>query len=349
MIPTLVVVAVIAFAASFLGTRLLVQVLRARAILDHPNERSSHAAPTPVGGGLVVIGVIGAEGLVVWGLSGVMRHGDFGLAVPLIVALAAALGVMSWRDDRRPLSPAVRLGVQALVVAAGLIALSAGGHVFQGTLPAWLDLALTAFLWLWLINLTNFMDGIDGISGVEGAAIGIGVMLLAPFAGAASVAFGAGHADVLALLGIIVAAAMAGFLYFNWQPAQIFLGDVGAVPLGLLFGWLLFELAGAGLWVAALLLPLYYVMDATLTLMRRIVRRERIMQAHRSHFYQRAARRLGSHARVSSIVLVLNAVLVALAYTSALQPAHQIAALATGVVLTAAVLWYFAPDAAPKP
>ncbi len=346
MIVTLIVVAVIAFAASFLGTRLLVQVLRARAILDHPNERSSHVAPTPVGGGLVVIGVILVEWLLVWLFSGLTPQGELGASVPVVIALAAVLGAVSWRDDRKPLSPVIRLVMQAAVVVIGLATLSAGGQIFQGILPAWLDFVATGLLWLWLINLTNFMDGIDGITAVEGASIGIGIMLLAAMAAGAGQVIGSPDA-MRALFGVVLAAALAGFLYFNWQPAQIFLGDVGAVPLGLLFGWLLFELAGTGLWAAALLLPLYHLMDATLTLLRRIVRRERIMQAHRSHFYQRAARRLGSHARVSFIILALNAALIALAYLSAVQP-HQWAALLAGAVLTAAVLWYFAPDAAPK-
>jgi len=338
MIVTLIVVAVIAFAAAFIGTRLLVQVLSARAILDHPNDRSSHAAPTPLGGGLVVIGVIIVEWLLVWGLDALAPDARPGIALPVLLALTAILAGLSWRDDRQPLSPVLRLAVQAAAVALGLTTLSAAGGVFQGLLPAWLDVVVSGVAWVWLINLTNFMDGIDGITAIEGATIGIGVMLLALVAGI----------DILGLYAVILAAALAGFLYFNWQPARIFLGDVGAVPLGFLFGWLLFELAGAGYWAAALLLPLYYLMDATLTLLRRIVRREAIMQAHRSHFYQRAARRLGSHALVSSIILILNAVLVVLAYVSALQPDYQWAALGGGAVLTGAVLWYFAPDAAPK-
>ena len=111
----------------------------------------------------------------------------------------------------------------------------------------------------------------------------------------------------------------------------------------------MFEIAGAGLWAAALLLPLYYLMDATLTLSRRLMRGERLMEAHRSHFYQRAARRLGSHKRVAQIILALNIALVALAAASAMRPDTQAVWLVVGTVLTSGVLWYFARDAAPTP
>ncbi len=347
MVVTMIVVAVSAFAASFLGTQLLLRTLQARAILDHPNERSSHAVPTPVGGGLVVMAVIAVEWLLVWALGGIQNGGRFTYPVPLLVGLALVLAAVSWRDDRQPLSPVLRLIVQAVVVLIGIAALSAHGRIFQTVLPYGLDVVITAWVWLWLINLTNFMDGIDGITGVEGGSIGIGVAILAPLAAAAGLVVGIDTQVHLALYAIILAAALAGFAWWNWQPARIFLGDVGAVPLGFLFGWMLLELAGAGLWAAALLLPLYYLMDATITLIRRLLRREHLLEAHRRHFYQQAARRFGSHARVARTILGLNIALVALAYASAVQPDRQALWLVVGAVLTGGVLWYFARDPAP--
>ena len=347
MVVTMIVVAVSAFAASFLGTQLLLRTLQARAILDHPNERSSHAVPTPVGGGLVVMAVIAVEWLLVWALGGIQNGGQFTYPVPLLVGLALVLAAVSWRDDRQPLSPVLRLIVQAVVVLIGIAALSAHGRIFQTVLPYGLDVVITAWVWLWLINLTNFMDGIDGITGVEGGSIGIGVAILAPLAAAAGLVVGIDTQVHLAFYAIILAAALAGFAWWNWQPARIFLGDVGAVPLGFLFGWMLLELAGAGLWAAALLLPLYYLMDATITLIRRLLRREHLLEAHRRHFYQQAARRFGSHARVARTILGLNIALVALAYASAVQPDRQALWLVVGAVLTGGVLWYFARDPAP--
>ncbi|MEQ8246953.1 MAG: hypothetical protein RID42_04660 [Alphaproteobacteria bacterium] len=348
MVLTMIVAAATAFLATLFGTGALIRALRARAILDYPNDRSSHAVPTPVGGGLVVITVVAVAWTIVWALSALHHGASFTYPVPLVVGLSLVLAVVSWHDDRRPLSPVLRLSIQAIAVLIGIAALAAHGRIFQGVVPYGLDVALTAWIWLWMVNLTNFMDGIDGITGVEGASIGIGVTLLAPMAAAAGLALGTLPPGNFALYGLIVAAALAGFTWWNWQPARIFLGDVGAVPLGFLLGWMLLEVAGAGLWAAALLLPMYYLMDATLTLLRRLVRREALMRAHRSHFYQRAARRLGAHAPVSRIVLILNVVLIGLAYTSAHQPDIQGVLLAVGVILTAAVLWYFARNTAPS-
>ena len=347
MVLTMIVVAATAFGATALGTGLLIRALRTRAILDHPNDRSSHVVPTPVGGGLAVIGVVAVGWTIVWALSALQSGASLTYPVPLVVVLALALAAVSWHDDRRPLSPVLRLSLQAIAVLIGIAALSAHGRIFQTAVPYGLDIALTAWVWLWMINLTNFMDGIDGITGVEGGSIGIGVTLLAPMAAAAGLAIGLMPPSDFALYGLIVAAALAGFTWWNWQPARIFLGDVGAVPLGFLLGWMLLELAGTGLWAAALLLPMYYLLDATLTLLRRLVRREALMQAHRGHFYQRAARRLGAHAPVSRIVLMLNLALIALAYASARYPDIQGVVLAIGVILTAAVLWYFARNTAP--
>jgi UDP-N-acetylmuramyl pentapeptide phosphotransferase/UDP-N-acetylglucosamine-1-phosphate transferase len=348
MVVTVIVITATAFAASFLGTQLLVRTLRARAIFDLPNERSSHVVPTPVGGGLVVIAVIAVEWLLIWLLSVGQNGSQFTYPVPLLVGITLGLAAMSWQDDRKPLSPIFRLIVQAIAVLIGIAALSAHGRIFQTMLPYGLDLVLTAWAWLWLINLTNFMDGIDGITSVEGGSIGIGVALLAPFAAAAGLAIGIEVQANLSLYAAVLAAAIAGFAWWNWQPARIFLGDVGAIPLGFLFGWMLLEIAGAGLWAVALLLPLYYLMDATLTLGRRAIRRDRLMEAHRDHYYQRAARRLGSHKRVAQIILALNVALLSLAFASIVQPVHQAIWLIVGVVLTSGVLWYFARDAAPN-
>ena len=254
---------------------------------------------------------------------------------------------MSWWDDRKPLSPVLRLVVQAFAVFIGIAALSAHGRIFQTNIPYGLDIVFTAWAWLWLINLTNFMDGIDGITSVEGSRIGVGVAILAPFAAAMSLSIGVAPKASLWAYAVVLAAAVAGFAWWSWQPARIFLGDVGAIPLGFLFGWVLLEIAGAGFWIAALLLPLYYVMDATLTLGRRVIRRERVLKPHRSHYYQRAARRLGSHKRVAQIILALNVTLMALASASAIQPDTQAACFVVGVVQTSGVLWYFARDAAP--
>ena len=216
---------------------------------------------------------------------------------------AALLALVSFADDVRHLPPLARLGAQAAAVALGLSFLPGTGPVFQGLLPAWLDLVLAALLWVWFVNLYNFMDGIDGLAGVETACIGLGLALLALFHREAA---GAGQLG----LGLAAGVAALGFLKWNWHPARIFLGDVGSVPLGYLLGWLLLATASAGFWKAALLLPAYHLADATFTLARRAIRGARVWEAHREHLYQSLVQRGWTHDRVVRRILALNLLLI---------------------------------------
>ena len=313
---------ILPFAASLIGTRLVLAFLAHRAILDRPNERSSHVVPTPRGGGLALIAVLltawlviacvapGADRLVLWPLAG-----------------ALGLAAVSWRDDLQALPIAFRLAAHIAAVVAGMAALARTGPIFQGLLPLWLDRLAAGFVWLWFLNLFNFMDGIDGITGSETVSLGVGAALVAILGG-----LDAG----LPLYGIAVAAAALGFLWWNWQPARIFIGDVGSVPLGYLLAWLLFELAGCGLWAPALLLPLYYLADATITLLSRVLRGERFWRAHRQHFYQRATEGGLSHAQVVEAMLLANLVLLGLALWA--STASPWLPLALGALTVAALL-----------
>lgn len=264
-------------------------------MLDRPNERSSHTVPTPRGGGIAVIAAILAAWLALTGA---------GALPPRLLTIAAGallLAVVSWRDDRRGLSPAVRLLAQFAAVGLGVWALS-GGAIFQGWLPPLLDRAAAALLWVWFVNLFNFMDGIDGLAGSEAAAIGGGLTLTAGFGVAAD--------PGLAVAAAAVATASLGFLRWNRAPARVFLGDVGSVPLGYLLGFLLLDAAARGHPWLALILPLYFLADATITLLRRLLRGERVWQAHREHFYQQAVRRGLGHAEVVRRVIAADLALI---------------------------------------
>lgn len=320
---SLAVTAICALATG-LATGGVLRVLRRRAILDHPNERSSHSVATPRGGGIAVVGIVALA----W-MALAVPAGD---GLPLIV-LALALAALSWFDDLKGLPVALRFGAHVAAAALGLATLPEDARVLQGLLPLWPDRAFALLAWVWFLNLFNFMDGIDGISGAESASIGAGLVL---------VTMAAGGAAAPALLAAALAGAALGFLWWNWHPARIFLGDVGSVPLGFLLGWLLLQAAAAGLWAAALLLPLYYLADATVTLARRAARGERIWQPHRSHFYQQAARRLGNHAAVVVRLIALNAGLIALAAAATAVPALAGPAVIAGTAATAVLLWYFA-------
>jgi UDP-N-acetylmuramyl pentapeptide phosphotransferase/UDP-N-acetylglucosamine-1-phosphate transferase len=297
--------------------------LRRRAILDHPVHRSSHRQPVPRGGGLAVMPVLA----VVWLALDLLGRAPPGTA--LIAGIAAVLALISWFDDLSDLPAGTRFLAHVAAAALGVVAF-APEPVFQGLLPPLLDRAAAVFLWVWFVNLYNFMDGIDGITGSETACLGVGI--------AAVIAAAGGTANQGAWPALCVAAAGLGFLRWNWHPAKIFLGDVGSVPLGYLIGWLLLGLAQKGLWAPALILPLYYLGDATLTLLRRICRGERFWQAHREHFYQRALAPDGDHAAVMRIILAGNLVLIALALLAVPHPAVALGLAMLAVAGTLALL-----------
>ena len=316
-------------AAAAVLTGLARGLLQRHGVMDRPNERSSHRQAIPRGGGIAVVGVLLATWLALW------LWGACAVCESLFwVVLTGALGLaaVSWFDDLRGgLSSLPRLLAQIAAVGAGIAALPGEGLIFQGAVPSLVDHALAALAWLWFVNLFNFMDGIDGISGVEGASLGLGTFLLA-LLGAAPAGLGP--------LGLGLAGASLGFLLWNWQPARIFLGDVGSVPIGYLAGWLMLALAAAGAWQAALLLPAYYLADATWTLGSRLLRGRRVWQAHREHVYQRIVAAGWSHARTAGLIAGHNLLLVGLALASQQGATAAAAALAAGAILVAALLWY---------
>lgn len=293
--------------ASAILTGALRQLLLKWNIFDHPNERSSHQTPTPRGGGLaVMIVVLGA-----WALSPLVIS-DMPAIDLVVVGMVAAIALIFWFEDLKGLSLLARLGVQAMVTLFLMLHMGAGFAessflIFQGLLPPAIDFVLAWGLWIWFMNLFNFMDGIDGISVAEAVVIGLG---------AAAVGIVGTNIDAVIIPSIAVTGAMAGFFVWNRPPAKIFLGDVGSISLGLLFGWVLLQLAANGLWAAALILPLYYLFDATITLLKRTLNGEKFWHAHRSHYYQAAVQNGLSHGAVSTMVFAVGLILVSLALAS---------------------------------
>ena len=318
LLPTIGLAAVL----SCLATRVLLSLLHRAAVLDHPNDRSSHDVPTPRGGGLAVVAtlvVVSAGALTLTGQA------DAGLLV--VLGLTVGLSGLSFVDDLRNLSAGVRLSAHALSVAGGLWALGHGA--FAAWLPLPLDLALTALAWLWFINLYNFMDGIDGIVGSETASISVGAIGLGML--------GWMPAVLIWPAGACLGAAL-GFLVWNWHRARIFLGDSGSIPLGYVIGYLLIATAAQGgpAFAAALILPMVFVVDASVTLARRLARGKRPTEAHREHAYQRATQGGWSHSRVCLAVLAANALLIALAWGLAVTQPW----LALGLGIAVAALTY---------
>lgn len=286
------------FLFSLLGTRALVLALRSRGLLmDRPNARSNHIAPVPRGGGIAVVFAMGIFLMVA----------D---ASYLLVAGMLLLAAISLVDDWIKLSPITRLAVQFVVVL--LVLPEATEPLLPGILPDAIDQGIRVLMWLWFINLFNFMDGIDGIAGAEMISIAFGILVLATLSGT----FG----DNVSVMALLAFAAGAGFLWWNWHPAKIFLGDVGSVPIGFLLGYILFALAKEGYVAAAWILPAYFITDATVTLARRAWRGEKVWQAHSEHAYQKAVRAGRSHDEVAKLVFGVNIILIFLAALTTIYP-----------------------------
>jgi len=323
-------VAGIAIAAGLiacLGTRVLIPLLRRAAVLDQPNQRSSHLRPVPRGGGIAPVAAIALAWIAL------VATGLVGPSVLFVLVGAMLLAAVSWLDDLGDLPPATRLFAQAAAVIGGMVVEVPAGPIFQGWLPVELDVVAAALLWVWFVNLFNFMDGIDGLAGSEAAAIGIGLFLLA--------GFGARQDPAVAALAVVIALAALGFLVWNWAPARIFLGDAGSVPLGYLLGFLLIDMAAHGRWKPALILPLYFLADATITLLRRLARGERVWEAHRQHFYQRAVQRGLGHGAVTARVIGANLLLIGCAWAAENGAGLYAVAAAVGIVsvLLASLAW----------
>ncbi|MES2906778.1 MAG: glycosyl transferase [Pseudomonadota bacterium] len=279
----------IAFCIGCAGTAWLTKDLARIGQADIPNNRSSHQRVTPRGGGLAIM-----AGFVVFAAF-------LGMNAGLLAMLGLLIGI-SWLDDRATVSWQARLLGQCFVLGMSLAVLWVSGvlpalHAPDAAIPLALFLGVIGFVWLWHINLFNFMDGIDGLAAIQAMIICFGA--------------GAYFLDIAdttqALLALTLGAATLGFFVWNYPPARIFLGEVGSIPLGFLTGFFLLLLAASGAWGLAIALPLWFWADATLTLARRLLTGHSIVTPHRAHFYQRAAGTTATgHKRVLHLFLLLQ-------------------------------------------
>lgn len=321
----------LSFAAAVLAALLSCMVTAAirpmllRHALARPNARSSHRIPTPQGAGIAVI----AATLVVAGAV-ITLAGTAEMKVPAVVFGATLfVAAVGFADDVRSIPVLLRLLLQGIAVAA--IVYTAPDTVrITAALPLWAERALLLLAGLWFVNLVNFMDGLDLMTAAEAVPVSAAVVLLGWLG------------DAPASTTVIAAAlcgALLGFAPFNRPVAKIFLGDVGSLPIGLLLGWCLLQLAWHQQFAAAVLLPLYYLTDATLTLSRRLMKREPFWAAHRSHYYQQATDHGFTVWQVVREVFALNVVLAALAIASTrLQSSVVVILLLVAVGALAVVL-----------
>jgi UDP-N-acetylmuramyl pentapeptide phosphotransferase/UDP-N-acetylglucosamine-1-phosphate transferase len=300
--------------AAFLLAALIVRLLwserLARLVLDVPNERSLHVRPTPRTGGIGLMCAAAAVGLWATFAGPVIAGAGGAIAIEasthVAAALAASLAALFLVDDVRGLAVPLRFGAQ--LAAAAVLVWQTGPY-------AWLLMPCLAVGIVWSANLYNFMDGANGLAGGM-TVIGFAVYGIAAHA--------AGAAD-LALAAAIVAGSSAGFLVWNFgSAARIFLGDAGSIPLGFLaaaIGILGWRRGVWPFWFPALVFSPFAI-DASLTLLQRWLRGERLSQAHKSHYYQRLVRTGWSHRRLAIAAYALMAA----AATSALvlRTAHPV-------------------------
>lgn len=311
----------------------LLKPLLIRYALARPNARSSHRIPTPQGGGIAIIGACLLMSVFFFWI-------DIPIQLLILASAVVGLALVGAVDDIRPLPPFLRLFLQVIAVAA--VIMVSGIRIFPDWVPLQVEQAFLVLGGVWFVNLVNFMDGLDWITVAEMVPITAFIMAI-PFLGSLPTSE--------TIMAALLCGGLIGFAPFNKPVARLFLGDVGSLPIGLLVGWMLLQLAGTGALAAALLLPLYYLMDATITLFRRLAKRERVWEAHRSHFYQRATTNGFSVMAVIGHVFALNLALAALAAVTLVWTSGvvQLAALAAGVLLVGLVLWRFSQPRAAAP
>jgi Fuc2NAc and GlcNAc transferase len=292
----LILIAIGCLVASALVTGRVRRFLVSRRQLVIPGERSLHEVPTPQGGGVAIVAatiaaqcVLAALGIVPF--KALLAFGGGGIAV----------AVIGYLDDRRHISPLLRISVHlaaalwALFWLGGLPAISIAGRSMTLGVGGYV---LGALGIIWSLNLFNFMDGIDGVAASEATFVALAGAMLSVVIGTSAAA---------PTVALMLGCACMGFLIFNWPPAKIFMGDVGSGYVGYTIALLVVAAArdNAVNWLVWLILGAVFVVDATLTLARRMLRGERVYEAHRSHAYQRLARRWG-HLPVTVGVLAVN-------------------------------------------
>jgi len=335
--------AVLVMGLSCLLTRWLCSPAAPLALLDHPNDRSLHTAPTPRTGGLAIVASI-VVGLLLVEATGWADVTFFMSAHPTrsgvwfwVMGSTLALSAVSFWDDRAGLSPAIRFILHGLaatgVVWGACLTVAAVSVPILGSFSLeWLAPSLTVLGLMWVANLYNFMDGMDGFAGGM-TVLGFGMLGYLAWIGGS---------QELALLALLISAAAAGFLFFNLPPARVFMGDVGSVPLGFLAGTLAVLGVHDGvfdLW-APLLIFSPFIVDATVTLLRRLSRGVKVWQAHREHYYQRLVLAGWSHRKtvLAEYVLMLACGTTAVLYVHVIE-LFRLAILLMWVVVYAALAW----------
>ncbi len=310
--------------STFLAINISKEIFYKIGFVDKPNNRSNHKSPIALGGGIIIIPLI----IIISSLLGFIWQPYFLISIFILLTVSIL-------DDILNVKPLPRLFFHFfsvslfvfyyiypqlnLIIKENLILLFAS--LF------FLVLALT-----WYINAFNFMDGVDGITSIEIISICSSLLILNYLLGK--------ELNTLLFTTLLV---MIVFCYFNWTPARIFLGDSGSIPLGLLSISFLTEIALEGYWVVSLILPLYYLLDTSLTLLKRIIKKKKFWKAHSEHFYQQALRNGLSHSNISKRILMINFGLFSLALLAFIYK-NNVIFFILGVIWCSIFLYFFSEN-----
>lgn len=286
---------IILFLFSLLLTYFIKKIAIKKSLVDIPNERSSHTVATPHGGGLAIA--------ITWfiGISYLYYIDDINASFYFSLLAGVIISIVSYFDDLYELSAKIRLLTQSVVAIIGLY--------FLGGLEK-IDLVVFSienqyftnifafFMIVWFINLYNFLDGIDGYAGSEAIFLGFAGFIL----------FSGNHF-------LVLVAAVAGFLFWNWEKAKIFMGDVGSTLLGynIAIFTIYYANAESSIFVWLILFGVF-LFDASITLYRRFRNGEKILQAHKKHAYQRLTQFGWSHSKVVIASIIVNLILLCIVY-----------------------------------
>mgnify|MGYP003952873167 CR=1 FL=1 len=325
------------FFLSILFLKITRPLFKKKIFTDKPSGRSNHIIPTPKGAGLILIPLVIFSTLLVF----FWEEGNYKEWLPFFIC-AFILMIISFIDDIKNLSSRLRLTVQLGCVIFSIFFFIDEIRISSSLLESFkytennrlfIDFFLIisfSFVWMWIINLFNFMDGMDGITASQVCLFSLGVNFLSLF-------------NFLEIqfqqISLIVFSVFFAFFIYNKPPAKIFLGDVGSIPIGYIVGLIVIKCIIINqLFIPLIILLMYHILDSTITLVLRIIKRQNILEAHSTHFYQKILRAGYSHEFVLNRLLVLYVLLFCLSIISTLYP---IESLLTAFILTSYLLRYF--------
>lgn len=292
--------------------RLIIAPLSNLGMVDIPSKRRAHTNITPRGGGLALSLVLIVGGIF---FEYIMTR-SFEYSIRIILPFFL-ISLISFLDDIKTIPILIRFLVHLLCASSVIYALLYPVSLFHQELPLLLDFMLAALSFTAFLNIYNFLDGIDGITAAESIHLSATILILCFLKSEVII-----HLPFIVSISTLICACSIGFLMFNWPPAKIFLGDVGSIGLGFLIGLCLLLIAASSerLFAASVIASLYYLADGGLTILIRLINKEKIWQPHLKHFFQKAVKRGMTHKQVVKKIILCNFILMILSVSSLYTP-----------------------------